>query len=124
MGRPNPIADAGIALFKFGDSAWDLAVSGSDAALEAMGFDWIEDRELDPEKIITDGVRAAGPLTGIPSNQMLTTGEYLYDVGTGQYAGQPSRGRLPDVPPTQGRAVIDRPAPQKRGFLFLEPMHP
>lgn len=85
MGRPNPIADAGIALFKFGDSAWDLAVSGSDAALEAMGFDWIEDRELDPEKIITDGVRAAGPLTGIPSNQMLTTGEYLYDVGTGQY---------------------------------------
>ncbi len=85
MGRPNPIADAGIALFKFGDSAWDLAVSGSDAALEAMGFDWIEDRELDPEKIITDGVRAAGPVTGIPSNQMLTTGEYLYDVGTGQY---------------------------------------
>lgn len=85
MGRPNPIADAGIALFKFGDSAWDLAVAGSDAALEAMGFDWIEDRELDPEKIITDGVRAAGPVTGIPSNQMLTTGEYLYDVGTGQY---------------------------------------
>lgn len=85
MGRPNPIADAGIALFKFGDSAWDLAVSGTDAALEAMGFDWIEDRELDPEKIIKDGVRAAGPVTGIPSNQMLTTGEYLYDVGTGQY---------------------------------------
>ncbi|WP_242890128.1 hypothetical protein [Stenotrophomonas maltophilia] len=85
MGRPNPIADAGIALFKFGDSAWDLAVSGTDAALEALGFDWIEDRELDPEKIIKDGVRAAGPVTGIPSNQMLTTGEYLYDVGTGQY---------------------------------------
>lgn len=85
MGRPNPIADAGMAMVKFGDSAWDLAVSGTDAALEAVGIDLIEDRELDPEKIIKDGVRAAGPVTGIPSNQMLTTGEYLYDVGTGQY---------------------------------------
>ncbi|MCO7468833.1 hypothetical protein NJG16_01985 [Stenotrophomonas maltophilia] len=74
MGRPNPIADAGIALAKFGKTAWD------------EGRDWVaDDDEPDAEKLIKTGVRAAGPLTGIPSNQMLTTGEYLYDVGTGQY---------------------------------------
>ncbi|OBU70461.1 hypothetical protein A9K58_00475 [Stenotrophomonas maltophilia] len=74
MGRPNPIVDAGVALAKFGHTAWK------------EGRDWIEDDdEPDAEKLIKTGVRAAGPLTGIPSNQMLTTGEYLYDVGTGQY---------------------------------------
>lgn len=74
MGRPNPIVDAGVALAKFGQAAWK------------EGRDWIaDDDEPDAEKLIKAGVRAAGPLTGIPSNQMLTTGEYLYDVGTGQY---------------------------------------
>lgn len=74
MGRPNPIVDAGVALAKFGHAAWK------------EGRDWIiDDDEPDAEKLIKTGVRAAGPLTGIPSNQMLTTGEYLYDVGTGQY---------------------------------------
>ncbi|MGN7766998.1 hypothetical protein ACTJJM_05790 [Stenotrophomonas sp. 22692] len=74
MGRPNPIVDAGVALVKFGQTAWK------------EGRDWIaDDDEPDAEKLIKTGVRAAGPLTGIPSNQMLTTGEYLYDVGTGQY---------------------------------------
>lgn len=74
MGRPNPIVDAGVALAKFGQTAWK------------EGRDWIaDDDEPDAEKLIETGVRAAGPLTGIPSNQMLTTGEYLYDVGTGQY---------------------------------------
>ncbi|HEL5580158.1 TPA: hypothetical protein UON57_000964 [Stenotrophomonas maltophilia] len=74
MGRPNPIVDAGVALAKFGQAAWK------------EGRDWIaDDDEPDAEKLIKTGVRAAGPLTGIPSNQMLTTGEYLYDVGTGQY---------------------------------------
>ncbi|KPG65838.1 hypothetical protein AN993_21340 [Stenotrophomonas maltophilia] len=73
-GRPNPIVDAGVALAKFGQTAWK------------EGRDWIaDDDEPDAEKLIKTGVRAAGPLTGIPSNQMLTTGEYLYDVGTGQY---------------------------------------
>lgn len=74
MGRPNPIVDAGVALAKFGQAAWK------------EGRDWVaDDDEPDAEKLIKTGVRAAGPLTGIPSNQMLTTGEYLYDVGTGQY---------------------------------------
>lgn len=74
MGRPNPIVDAGVALAKFGQTAWK------------EGRDWIaDDDEPDAEKLIKTGVRAASPLTGIPSNQMLTTGEYLYDVGTGQY---------------------------------------
>ncbi|MCO7500314.1 hypothetical protein NJG17_10430 [Stenotrophomonas maltophilia] len=74
MGRPNPIVDAGVALAKFGQTAWK------------EGRDWIaDDDEPDAEKLVKTGVRAAGPLTGIPSNQMLTTGEYLYDVGTGQY---------------------------------------
>ncbi|MCU1141609.1 hypothetical protein [Stenotrophomonas maltophilia] len=74
MGRPNPIVDAGVALAKFGQTAWK------------EGRDWVADHdEPDAEKLIMTGVRAAGPLTGIPSNQMLTTGEYLYDVGTGQY---------------------------------------
>ncbi|MBH1623889.1 hypothetical protein I5U15_15195 [Stenotrophomonas maltophilia] len=74
MGRPNPIVDAGVALAKFGQATWK------------EGRDWIaDDDEPDAEKLIKTGVRAAGPLTGIPSNQMLTTGEYLYDVGTGQY---------------------------------------
>lgn|GEM_PF-971910 len=74
MGRPNPIVDAGVALAKFGHAVWK------------EGRDWIaDDDEPDAEKLIKTGVRAAGPLTGIPSNQMLTTGEYLYDVGTGQY---------------------------------------
>ncbi len=74
MSRPNPFVDAGVALAKFGFTALK------------EGRDWIaDDDEPDAEKLIKTGVRAAGPLTGIPSNQMLTTGEYLYDVGTGQY---------------------------------------
>ncbi len=74
MSRPNPFVDSGVALARFGFSAWK------------EGRDWIaDDDEPDAEKLIKTGVRAAGPLTGIPSNQMLTTGEYLYDVGTGQY---------------------------------------
>lgn len=74
MGRPNPIVDAGAAMAKFGYTAWQ------------EGWDWYQDDEdPDAEKLIKTGVRAAGPVTGIPSNQMLTTGEYLYDVGTGQY---------------------------------------
>lgn len=74
MGRPNPIVDAGVAMSKFGKAAWDA------------GADWVNDDEApDTEKLLKTGVRAAGPVTGIPSNQMLTTGEYLYDVGTGQY---------------------------------------
>lgn len=85
MGRPNPIVDAGVAMAKFGFSAWDAAAAGADEVLESMGVDLIDDREVDTEKTIKATVRAAGPLTGIPSNQMLTTGEYLYDVGTGQY---------------------------------------
>ncbi|WP_045764611.1 zeta toxin family protein [Xanthomonas albilineans] len=72
--RPNPIVDAGVALAKFGQAAWK------------EGHDWFaEDDEVEAEKLIKTGVRAAGPVTGLPSNQMLTTGEYLYDVGTGQY---------------------------------------
>ena len=72
--RPNPLVDAGVALTKFGQAAWNET------------HDWFaEDDEVDAEKLVKTGVRAAGPLTGIPSNQMLTTGEYLYDVGTGQY---------------------------------------
>lgn len=74
MGRPNPIVDAGVALARFGQTAW------------REGRDWVvDDEEPDAEKLAKTGIRAAGPLTGIPSNQMLTTGEYLYDVGTGQY---------------------------------------
>lgn len=74
MSRPNPFVDSGVALTRFGFTAWK------------EGRDWIaDDDEPDAEKLIKTGVRAAGPLTGIPSNQMLTTGEYLYDVGTGQY---------------------------------------
>jgi len=74
VARPSPVADVGLAIVRFGDAAWK------------EGRDWIvDDDEPDAEKLIKTGVRAAGPLTGIPSNQMLTTGEYLYDVGTGQY---------------------------------------
>lgn len=74
MSRPNPFVDSGVALARFGFAAWK------------EGRDWVaDDDEPDAEKLIKTGVRAAGPLTGIPSNQMLTTGEYLYDVGTGQY---------------------------------------
>ncbi|MCF3478981.1 hypothetical protein GUV60_02765 [Stenotrophomonas maltophilia] len=89
MGRPNPIVDAGVALAKFGQAAWK------------EGRDWIvDDDEPDAEKLIKTGVRAAGPLTGIPSNQMLTTGEYLYDVGTGQYT--------PDNPPEAAAYLMYR----------------
>ncbi|MBN7848377.1 hypothetical protein J0L38_01100 [Stenotrophomonas maltophilia] len=74
MSRPNPFVDSGVALARFGFTALK------------EGRDWIaDDDEPDAEKLIKTGVRAAGPLAGIPSNQMLTTGEYLYDVGTGQY---------------------------------------
>lgn len=72
--RPSPVADAGLALYRFGETALK---EGRDW--------WVDDDDADVEKLIKTGVRAAGPLTGIPSNQMLTTGEYLYDVGTGQY---------------------------------------
>lgn len=73
-GRRRPLADAGMALAKFGRGEWN------------EGRAWVEDDETpDAEKLIKTGVRAAGSGTGIPSNQMLTTGEYLYDVGTGHY---------------------------------------
>ena len=43
------------------------------------------DEEVDAEKVTKQAVRAAGVATGVPSNQLLRTGDYLMSVSTGEH---------------------------------------
>lgn len=43
------------------------------------------EEEVEPGKVVKQVTRAAGAATGIPSNQLLRTGDYLMSVGTGEH---------------------------------------
>jgi hypothetical protein len=70
--RMNPLADAGYLAYKAGQTAWNET------------GDWMDGEDFEADKAIRSGLRAAGPLFGIPSNQIDVTGSYLYDLATGE----------------------------------------
>jgi DNA topoisomerase IB len=56
------------------------------------GHEWIkagsalaEGDEVDTQSFIKDNLRATGPLLGLPANQLDITGQYLFDVFSGEY---------------------------------------
>jgi hypothetical protein len=69
--RMTPLADAGYLVWQAGRSAW-----------KETG-DWMDGGDFEADKAIKSGLRASGPLFGIPSNQIDVTGSYLYDLATG-----------------------------------------
>lgn len=70
--RMTPLADAGYLVWQAGRSAW-----------KETG-DWMDGGDFEADKAIKSGLRASGPLFGIPSNQIDVTGSYLYDLATGE----------------------------------------
>lgn len=68
--RMTPLADAGYLVFQAGQTAWNEA------------GDWMDGEDFEANKAIRSGLRASGPLFGIPSNQIDVTGSYLYDLAT------------------------------------------
>jgi len=68
--RGTPLVEAGISLYE--------ATIGT--AEELFSED-----EVNVEKIIKSQVRASGAAFGVPSNQLLRTGDYLMSVGTGEH---------------------------------------
>jgi hypothetical protein len=60
------VTEAGAEFAKAGDAVW-------------------EGDEVEGEKLLKATLRATGPLTGLPPSQLMTSGEYLYDVMTGEY---------------------------------------
>ena len=74
--RPDPVTDAMASLVKFGKAAYESVDS------------YFEGGDVDAEKLTKATARATGVAVGVPSAQALTTGEFLYDVGTGAYTPQ------------------------------------
>ena len=70
--RMTPLADAGYLAYKAGQSAWNET------------GDWMDGDDFEAGKVMQAGLRASGPLLGIPSNQIDVTGSYLYDLYTGE----------------------------------------
>lgn len=70
--RMTPLADAGYLVFQAGQTAW-----------RETG-DWMDGDDFEAENVIRSGLRASGPLFGIPSNQIDVTGSYMYDLATGE----------------------------------------
>jgi hypothetical protein len=70
--RMTPLADAGYLVYQAGQSAWHET------------GDWMDGDEFEADKVMKAGLRASGPLFGIPSNQIDVTGSYLYDLYTGE----------------------------------------
>lgn len=68
--RGTPLAEAGKTLYE--------ATFGTAESLFA-------DDEVDVERLVRTQVRAAGVAVGVPSNQLLRTGEYLMAVSTGEH---------------------------------------
>ncbi len=68
--RGNPVAEAAVQLY---DGTIGLAT------------DLFGDEEVTGDDALKRGTRAAGAVTGIPSNQLLRTGEYLMEVSTGEH---------------------------------------
>lgn len=69
--RMTPLADAGYLVYQAGQRAWHET------------GDWMDGDDFEAEKVIKAGLRASGPLFGIPANQIDVTGSYLYDLYTG-----------------------------------------
>lgn len=69
--RMTPLADAAYLVYQAGQSA-----------AKETG-DWMDGDEFEADKVMKAGLRASGPLFGIPSNQIDVTGSYLYDLATG-----------------------------------------
>lgn len=72
--RPSPLVDAANRLTQFGKTAIDSGLALFDS-----------DEEVDDEKLVKDTVGAIGVTTGAPTNQLLRTGGYLIEVGTGRH---------------------------------------
>jgi hypothetical protein len=70
--RPDPLTEAMSLMVKFGKSA-------NDHALDA----WQGDEEAQA-RLAKDTARAAGVAVGLPTQQAITTGGYLYDLSTGE----------------------------------------
>jgi hypothetical protein len=83
--RGTPLAEAGKSLVDFGKQAWAGGIAGIDDSFEAMGGDFVDESEFDPERAARSTLNAAGAVTGVPSNQLWRTGTYLMEVGTGDH---------------------------------------
>lgn len=82
LGKPvfsknNPMSDAAV-LFA------DVGYRTTDAAMDALD----EDEEVDADKLVKAYTRALGAGTGLPVVAGNTAGDFIYDVGTGEYDPQ------------------------------------
>lgn len=71
--RSIPLAEAGELVWRAGEEAYKAG-----AALA-------EGEDVDNAALVKDVLRASGPLVGLPSGQLDVTGQFLYDVATGEY---------------------------------------
>jgi hypothetical protein len=71
--RANPLVEAGNSLVQFGKTA----IASADALFAG--------EDVDEAKLAKDATRAVGVATGIPTNQLMRSGTYLMEVGTGQH---------------------------------------
>lgn len=86
--RPDPLTDAMAAMVRWGFTTGD-----------ALG-DWWSGEDVDTARVVKDSAQAAGVAVGLPTSQAMTTGQYLYDVGTGAYT--------PDNPAEAAKYLIYR----------------
>lgn len=71
--RMTPLADAASASWKAMKTVWDESV------------DWIDGEGVEWDKVMKAIMRGAGPLTGLPTGQLATSGEFVYDVAAGEF---------------------------------------
>jgi len=74
FGRNNPLSDAAIVFANAGDAAWEY----SNDALD-------EDEDADEAKLLKAAAKAGAIATGAPYIAADTAGQFIYDVGTGEY---------------------------------------
>ena len=83
--RGSPLAEAGKSVVDAATSLGGVGKTALDGVLESVGIDIFQDEEIDKAKVLESAVRATGTVTGIPSNQLLRSGEYLMAVGAGEH---------------------------------------
>ena len=71
--RMTPLADAASASWKAMKTVWDESV------------DWIDGDGVEWDKVMKAIMRGTGPLTGLPTGQLATSGEFVYDVAAGEF---------------------------------------
>lgn len=84
--RGNPVAEAAVQLY---NGTFGLAA------------DLFSGEEVTGEDALKRGTRAAGTVTGIPSNQLLRTGEYFMEVSGGEH--------VPDNPAAEAYYLLQGP---------------